>query len=124
MTPQLRAQREIRKIRREMRLSQKAFAELMGVSTQTIWMWECGKKNPLFQKGSMLYIEGSLRTNKWQDKDTGQNRYKTEIIVKDMQMLDSKKDNSGQQSLESGSVDGSIHIKNATDNFMDDDIPF
>lgn len=56
MTPQLRAQREIRKIRREMRLSQKAFAELMGVSTQTIWMWECGKKNPLFQKGSMLYI--------------------------------------------------------------------
>jgi single-strand DNA-binding protein len=41
------------------------------------------------QKGSKVYIEGSLRTKKWQDKD-GQDKYTTEIIASDMQMLDSR----------------------------------
>jgi len=38
------------------------------------------------KKGSQAYIEGSLRTRKWQDK-TGQDRYTTEIIASEMQML-------------------------------------
>jgi len=41
------------------------------------------------RKGSKLYIEGSLRTRKWQDQQ-GQDRYTTEIIATEMQMLDSK----------------------------------
>jgi len=41
------------------------------------------------KKGSKLYVEGSLRTRKWQDKE-GQDRYTTEILVNDMQMLDGK----------------------------------
>jgi len=41
------------------------------------------------RKGSKLYIEGSLRTRKWQDAQ-GQDRYTTEIVATDMQMLDSK----------------------------------
>lgn len=41
------------------------------------------------RKGSKLYIEGSLRTRKWQDQQ-GQDRYTTEIIASDMQLLDSK----------------------------------
>lgn len=41
------------------------------------------------KKGSKVYIEGSLRTRKWQDKD-GIDRYITEIIGREMQMLDSK----------------------------------
>lgn len=41
------------------------------------------------RKGSKLYIEGSLRTRKWQDAQ-GQDRYTTEIIASDFQMLDSK----------------------------------
>jgi single-strand DNA-binding protein len=40
------------------------------------------------RKGSKAYIEGSLRTRKWQDKNTGQERYSTEIIADTMQMLD------------------------------------
>ncbi len=40
-------------------------------------------------KGSKVYIEGSLRTRKWQDKN-GQERYTTEVVASDMQMLDSK----------------------------------
>ncbi len=41
------------------------------------------------RKGSKLYVEGSLRTRKWQDQQ-GQDRYTTEIIAADIQMLDSK----------------------------------
>jgi single-strand DNA-binding protein len=40
-------------------------------------------------KGSKVYIEGSLRTRKWQDK-SGQDRYTTEIIANTMQMLDGR----------------------------------
>jgi single-strand DNA-binding protein len=38
------------------------------------------------RKGSQVYIEGSLRTRKWQDKE-GKDRYTTEVIARDMQML-------------------------------------
>ena len=41
------------------------------------------------RKGSKVYIEGSLRTRKWQD-NSGQDRYTTEIIANEMQMLDSR----------------------------------
>lgn len=41
------------------------------------------------RKGSKVYIEGSLRTNKWQDQ-AGNERYTTEIIANSMQMLDAK----------------------------------
>ena len=40
-------------------------------------------------KGSKVYIEGSLRTRKWQDQ-AGQDRYTTEIVASEMQMLDSR----------------------------------
>lgn len=42
------------------------------------------------RKGSKVYIEGSLRTRKWQDKNSGQDRYTTEIVASEMQMLDSR----------------------------------
>ena len=42
------------------------------------------------KKGSKVYIEGSLRTRKWQDKNTGADRYTTEIVANEMQMLDSR----------------------------------
>jgi single-strand DNA-binding protein len=38
------------------------------------------------RKGSQVYIEGRLRTRKWQDKE-GNDRYSTEIVANDMQML-------------------------------------
>jgi single-strand DNA-binding protein len=41
------------------------------------------------KKGSKVYVEGSLRTRKWQDKD-GQDKYTTEIVAAEMQMLDSR----------------------------------
>lgn len=41
------------------------------------------------RKGSKVYVEGGLRTRKWQDKE-GQDRYTTEIVANEMQMLDSR----------------------------------
>lgn len=47
------------------------------------------------RKGSKVYIEGKLQTRKWQDQ-SGQDRYTTEIVANEMQMLDSRGDNAGQ----------------------------
>jgi len=41
------------------------------------------------RKGSKVYVEGSLRTRKWQDQ-SGQDRWTTEIVGNEMQMLDSR----------------------------------
>lgn len=46
------------------------------------------------RKGSKVYIEGALRTRKWQDK-SGADRYTTEIVANEMQMLDSRGQESG-----------------------------
>lgn len=42
------------------------------------------------KKGSKIYVEGSIRTRKWQDSQTGQDRYSTEIRAAELQMLDSR----------------------------------
>jgi single-strand DNA-binding protein len=42
------------------------------------------------RKGSSVYLEGRIQTRKWQDKNTGQDRYTTEIIADQMQMLSSR----------------------------------
>lgn len=46
------------------------------------------------KKGSKVYIEGALRTRKWQAQD-GTDRYTTEIVASEMQMLDGRGENSG-----------------------------
>lgn len=48
------------------------------------------------KKGSKIYVEGRLQTRKWQDNN-GQDRYSTEIIGNDMQMLDSRGTNAGHE---------------------------
>ncbi|WHI46557.1 single-stranded DNA-binding protein [Microbulbifer sp. VAAF005] len=48
------------------------------------------------RKGAKIYVEGSLRTRKWQDKNSGQDRFTTEIVAAEMQMLDGQQ-NGAQQ---------------------------
>lgn len=48
------------------------------------------------KKGSKVYLEGKLKTSKWQDQQTGQDRYKTEINARELQMLDSRQQQQGQ----------------------------
>jgi len=80
------------------------------------------------KKGSKVYIEGSLRTRKWQDKN-GQDRYTTEIVANEMQMLDSRGGGEGYGARAgSGAQGGAVAeaapaMAGAGDEF-DDDIPF
>lgn len=86
-------------------------------------------------KGSQVYIEGRIQTRKWQGQD-GQDRYSTEIIANEMQMLGGRGGNAAQQSIEPASQQsrqaaGSFGYGQAStppsppaDDFGEDDIPF
>lgn len=75
------------------------------------------------KKGSKVYIEGKLQTRKWQDKD-GQDRYTTEIVANEMQMLDSKGagNNFNSPPPDMDMTGNESHMATAGD--FDDDIPF
>ena len=85
------------------------------------------------KKGSQVYIEGSLRTRKWTDKE-GQERYTTEIVADRMQMLGSRqgsgdaaaRDRSGGEAKEPAAAGECKPAKKPAGKFddMDDDIPF
>ena len=81
------------------------------------------------KKGAQVYIEGRLQTRKWEDK-SGQERYTTEIVASEMQMLGSR----GGGASEASDDDYSSEARSATgssggstsggDPDLDDDIPF
>ena len=80
-------------------------------------------------KGSRVYIEGRLQTRKWQDRN-GQERYTTEIVANDMQMLDGR--SSGTANFDTQPQPAAFPEREsrpqqpsqpASDEF-DDDIPF
>ena len=81
-------------------------------------------------KGSKLYVEGSLRTRKWQDQQ-GLDRYTTEIVATEMQMLDGKNDGNASPYPEAGHTTQANTQREATEDRptnvtlnLDDDIPF
>ena len=61
MTPQLRAQIEIRKIRREMRLDRYQFARLMNVCFDTVFSWELGRRDPLNELLLSIWWRGPIK---------------------------------------------------------------
>ena len=88
------------------------------------------------KKGRSMYVEGSLRTDKWQDK-SGNDRYTTKIIAREMQMLGGRDSGGGgggggggnqNQSRPPASQDSGGGAKggaaNAPADDFDDDIPF
>ena len=84
------------------------------------------------RKGSQVYIEGKIRTRKWQDKE-GKDRYTTEVIAEEMQMLGGRGGSGGGGNYGGAGGGGSGGGSNAptgggqsappADDF-DDDIPF
>ena len=71
------------------------------------------------KKGSKVYIEGSLKTRKW-EKD-GQDHYTTEIVAKEMQMLDSR--GNGDPGEARARAQANAYQSDASNDF-NDDIPF
>jgi single-strand DNA-binding protein len=87
------------------------------------------------KKGSKLYVEGRLQTSSWDDKTTGQKKYKTEIIVGDLSLLSgrgeggsdgSERSSGGYSSSRSSSPSAAPAPSNdyADQGITDEDIPF
>jgi len=88
------------------------------------------------KKGAKLYIEGKITTNSWDDKETGQKRYRTEILVNELVLLTGREEGSGSGSggysrgsgASSANFDqrppaGQDDVAQSTE-ITDDDIPF
>ena len=84
------------------------------------------------RKGSQVYLEGRIQTRKWQDKE-GQDRYTTEIVANEMQMLGSR--SGGSANYDSAPADNGMNqdpgndttapaAKDSVADDFDDDIPF
>ncbi len=86
------------------------------------------------KKGSQVYIEGSIRTDKYQDKNSGEDRYSTQIIANNMQLLGGRQDGSGgndfnqaprsQPSRPAEQAPAAAPVATAAGAEFDDDIPF
>ena len=81
------------------------------------------------KKGSKVYIEGSLRTSSWEQE--GQKKYRTEVMARELQMLDSKGGSAptGFESQDSGGAysgppQAQSNAATLSDDDFDDDIPF
>ena len=80
------------------------------------------------QKGMLLFVEGKLKTDSWQDQETGRARYATNIVVRNFLMLGSKDKrasdgHSPRQAQSAAAIQAPAPAPAAPDGF-DDDIPF
>jgi single-strand DNA-binding protein len=75
------------------------------------------------RKGSKVYIEGKIQTRKWQDGN-GIDRYSTEIVANEMQMLDSKQDQGAQPTPPPQQTKPLQPAQVEENAFDEDDIPF
>ena len=82
-------------------------------------------------KGRLVYVEGRLQTRSWDDQQSGQKRYRTEVIASDVQFLDSRQDGAAGGSAVAGGVDaggatvrGGGPASEAGGDIDPDDIPF
>jgi single-strand DNA-binding protein len=83
------------------------------------------------KKGSPVYVEGRIRTRKWQDKESGQDRYSTEIVADRMQLLGARGAAGGAEPMTrepaaaaAGGDSKPQQKKGGAFDTMDDDIPF
>ena len=75
------------------------------------------------RKGSQVYVEGRLQTRKWQDQ-SGSDRYSTEIVANNMQMLGGKGGSSMMQDGPPSSMEPAQTAASPASDDFDDDIPF
>jgi single-strand DNA-binding protein len=71
--------------------------------------------NEYLKKGAQVYIEGSIRTDKYQDKNTGEDRYATQIIARDMQLIGGRTDDAPRNTQQTPAPAGAQY---------DDGIPY
>lgn len=84
------------------------------------WRYLAERAEKYLRKGSKVYIEGQLQTRSWDDKD-GNKKYMTEIVAKDMMLLDAPRDGGGQGG---GGPHQQYEPASQQSDISDDDIPF
>ncbi|HEY1808940.1 MAG TPA: single-stranded DNA-binding protein [Acidobacteriaceae bacterium] len=80
------------------------------------------------KKGAKLYVEGRIQTRSWDDKESGQKKYRTEIIVNDLVLLSGRGEGDSGGSSRGSSYDqrqpaGTDDLAHSAE-ITDDDIPF
>ncbi|HLU17000.1 MAG TPA: single-stranded DNA-binding protein [Edaphocola sp.] len=89
--------------------------------TIVLWRGLAELAGKYLHKGSLVYIEGRLRTRSWEDKDKNK-RFQTEIIAENLVMLDKRKDSEG--SGNSSSKSDTTFLNDNIDSDIDDILPF
>lgn len=100
----------------------------------TAWSRTAEIVGEYLKKGSKVYIEGSLRTHSWEDKQTGQKKYMTEIVVNDLVLLGGRGEGAGDSGGYSRGAAGGNNFDQRTPEhettpamsspISDEDIPF
>ena len=89
-----------------------------------LWRGLAGVAEQYLKKGSQVYIEGRLQTRSWDDKTSGQKRYRTEIVADSMIMLGRPSSQTGQPSPVSAIEQPEPPTETPTIQIEDSDIPF
>jgi single-strand DNA-binding protein len=82
------------------------------------------------KKGSQIFVEGKIQTRSWEDKESGQKKYRTEILVNELSLLDSKGGGGSYAKSNTASYGSSAPAAAAAapdyadQGITDDDIPF
>lgn len=84
------------------------------------------------KKGSKIYVEGSLRTSSWDDKNTGEKKYRTEIVINDLVLLSGRGEPGAEGEGRSRAAAGANNIDQRapeaepahSTGITDEDIPF
>ena len=79
--------------------------------------------NKYLRKGSKVYIEGFLRTNKWKDQNEN-DRYSTEIIANNLQMLDMRTQDDEDSHFKKSETPAKNLDQTEKDKLFEEDIPF
>lgn len=92
--------------------------------TEWVWLESWGKLaeivNQYLYKGSFIYVEGKIKTDKWEDN--GETRYSTKIVMSNFQFLDRKSDNGNGNG--NGRNVPQEEMQDGPDINSEDDIPF
>lgn len=97
----------------------------------TVWGKQAEHCAQYLRKGSSIHVEGSLRTDSWDDRSTGQKRYKTVVNADRVQFLDGKpteqngeRRERSQPRQEQRAASRDVPVRTASDEYDDEDPPF
>jgi len=75
-------------------------------------------------KGSKVYVEGKIQTSSWDDRHSGETKYRTEIVARDLVLLGSRDNGNGAKPAASHIAEETESVEAEVNQIVDEDIPF